>query len=144
MQRILIRHLSGVRANQLDEFPADNTPEVLVGRDPEADVRFDPSRDDLVSRQHMKILRDPEAPGGYSVVDLQSRNGTYVNRQRVYAPAHLSHNDVIQRDPAGPEFRFELDPPPLDSASRGASWGERSRSSFAPPPTREAQSLGAS
>jgi tetratricopeptide (TPR) repeat protein len=47
------------------------------------------------------------------VVDLQSRNGTFLNRQRIYAPARLGHNDVIQLGPAGPEFRFELDPPPF-------------------------------
>ena len=46
------------------------------------------------------------------MVDLQSRNGTFLNRQRVYAPARVAHNDVIQLGPAGPEFRFEMDPPP--------------------------------
>ena len=114
MERILIRHLSGARASQVDEFPAEETREILVGRDPEAQVRFDPSREDLVSRQHVKIVRDPESPSEFAVVDLQSRNGTFLNRQRVYAPARLTHNDVIQLGPAGPEFRFEMDPPPLN------------------------------
>jgi len=112
MERILIRHLSGARAGQVDEFPAAIS-EILVGRDPDAAVCFDPSREDLVSRQHVKILRDPESPHEFAVVDLQSRNGTFLNRQRIYAPARLGHNDVIQLGPAGPEFRFELDPPPL-------------------------------
>src|SRR5579863_10238945 len=116
MQRILIRHLSGARAGQVDEFPAAETNEILVGRDPEASVRFDPSREDLVSRQHVKIVRDPETPNEFAVVDLQSRNGTFLNRQRVYAPARISHNDVIQLGPAGPEFRFEMDPPPVTNA----------------------------
>jgi hypothetical protein len=112
MERILIRHLSGARASQVDEFPAAETEEILVGRDPDAAVRFDPSREDLVSRQHIKIVRDPESHDEFAVVDLQSRNGTFLNRQRIYAPARLAHNDVIQLGPAGPEFRFELDPPP--------------------------------
>jgi len=127
MERILIRHLSGARAGQVDEFPADETSEILVGRDPDASVCFDPSREDLVSRHHVKIVRDPEAPSEFAVVDLQSRNGTFLNRQRVYAPARLVHNDVVQLGPAGPEFRFELDPPPVSStrphpevSSRGA------------------------
>jgi hypothetical protein len=115
MERILIRHLSGARASQVDEFPAAETSEILVGRDPDASVRFDPGRDDLVSRQHLKIVRDPESADEFAVVDLQSRNGTFLNRQRVYAPARLVHNDVIQLGPAGPEFRFELDPPPLNA-----------------------------
>jgi Flp pilus assembly protein TadD len=113
MERILIRHLSGARAGQVDEFPAAGTNEILVGRDPEAQVCFDPSREDLVSRQHVKIVRDPESPNEFAVVDMQSRNGTFLNRQRVYAPAHLTHNDVIQLGPAGPEFRFEFDPAPV-------------------------------
>ena len=113
MERILIRHLSGARAGQVDEFPAAATSEILVGRDPEAAVVFDPSREDLVSRQHLKIVRDPELSGEFAVVDLQSRNGTFLNRQRVYAPARLVHNDVVQLGPAGPEFRFEFDPPPV-------------------------------
>lgn len=113
MERILIRHLSGARAGQVDEFQAAGTNEILVGRDPEASVCFDPSREDLVSRQHVKIVRDPESPNDFAVVDLQSRNGTFLNRQRIYGHARLAHNDVIQLGPAGPEFRFELDPPPV-------------------------------
>ena len=113
MERILIRHLSGARAGQVDEFQAAGTNEILVGRDPEASVCFDPSREDLVSRQHVKIVRDPESPNDFSVVDLQSRNGTFLNRQRIYGHARLAHNDIIQLGPAGPEFRFELDPPPV-------------------------------
>jgi hypothetical protein len=111
MERILIRHISGARAGQVDEFPAAQASEILVGRDPDAAVVFDPSREDLVSRQHVKIVRDPESPHEFAVVDLQSRNGTFLNRQRIYAPARLVHGDVIQLGPAGPEFRFEIDPP---------------------------------
>jgi len=112
MERILIRHLSGARAGEVDEFPA-SVNEILIGRDPDASVCFDPSREDLVSRQHVKIVRDPESPNEFAIVDLQSRNGTFLNRQRVYNPARLSHNDVVQLGPAGPEFRFEFDPPPV-------------------------------
>jgi tetratricopeptide (TPR) repeat protein len=118
MERILIRHLSGARTGQVDEFPAAETSEILVGRDPEAAVRFDPSREDLVSRQHVRIVRDPESPDEFAVVDLQSRNGTFLNRLRVYAHARLVHNDVIQLGPAGPEFRFEIDPPPALNITR--------------------------
>src|ERR1022692_4094439 len=59
MERILIRHLSGARAGEGDDFPA-TVNEILIGRDPDAAVCFDPSREDLVSRQHVKIVRDPE------------------------------------------------------------------------------------
>jgi hypothetical protein len=117
MERILIRHLSGARAGQVDEFPS-TVSEILAGRDPDAGICFDPSREDLVSRHHVKIVRDPESPNEFAVVDLQSRNGTFLNRQRIYAPARLVHNDVIQLGPAGPEFRFEFDPPPGNIVTR--------------------------
>jgi hypothetical protein len=139
MERISIRHVSGAREGEVDEFPAAGTQEILVGRDPEAAVRFDPSREDLVSRQHVKIVRDPEAQDEFAVVDLQSRNGTFLNRQRVFAPARLVHNDVIQLGPAGPEFRFELDPPPLNitRSQREPDFFERSAGPLMVTPTRE-------
>jgi len=115
MQSILIRHLAGARASQVKEFPGDGEPELTIGRDVSSHIRFDPDRDDLVSRQHSKITRDPSDPSGFQLVDLQSRNGTFLNRQRVYGTVHLNHNDVIQLGPGGPEFRFELDPPPAAS-----------------------------
>jgi FHA domain len=111
-QRILIRHRGGKRANQLDQFLADTFNEILVGRDESAAVRFDPEQDDLVSRLHLRIVRDASCPSGYQVVDLQSRNGTYLNGHRLFAPTPISHNDILQLGPGGPEVSFELDPPP--------------------------------
>ena len=52
MQHILVRHTSGTRSNQVDEFQADGFKEILVGRDESSSVRFDPDREDLVSRNH--------------------------------------------------------------------------------------------
>jgi pSer/pThr/pTyr-binding forkhead associated (FHA) protein len=116
MQRILIRHLSGQRSNQIDSFPADLSEDLIAGRDPLAGIHFDPEQDDLVSRQHVKITTDPENPTAFRLIDLQSRNGTFVNQRRVYGSTFLNHNDRIQLGPSGPEFRFELDPPPLNDA----------------------------
>jgi pSer/pThr/pTyr-binding forkhead associated (FHA) protein len=118
MQKIVIRHLSGARANQVDEFPDANAQELIVGRDGAAGIRFDADRDDLVSRQHSKIVRDPADPSAFQLVDLQSRNGTFLNRQRVYGAVRLSHDDVVQLGAGGPEFRFEMVPPPVVSAPR--------------------------
>lgn len=70
-----------------------------------------------MSRQHIKIVRDPENATAFRLIDLQSRNGTFVNRRRVYGSTFLNHNDSIQLGPSGPEFRFELDPPPLNDTS---------------------------
>ena len=106
MNKILIRHLSGDRAQQADEFAAFGFRELIVWRDPAAQVRFDPDRDDLVSRQHLKIMADPSVPNTYQVVDLQSRNGTFINHQRVFGSQRISSGDVIQLGPGGPEIRW--------------------------------------
>jgi|GEM_PF-3442933 len=110
MTRILMRHLSGSRANQVDEFNAEQTAEVTLGRDESATIRLDALNDDLVSRQHCRIVRGEQ--DAFQIVDLQSRNGTFVNGQRLFVPAALNHNDVIQLGPGGPEIRFEIEPPP--------------------------------
>lgn len=150
MQKILFRHLSGSRREQVDAFPAGDY-ELIVGRDPAAHVRFDQDRDDLVSRQHVKIIRDPWDTNGFQVVDLQSRNGTFLNQQRIYGSARLSHNDVIQLGAGGPEFRFELDPPPAGASSAvretsvalaAAGPGKPTRESWLPGPAGKPNPVG--
>lgn len=115
MQRVLIRHMSGTRANQVDEFAADGFKEIVAGRDEKAGIQFDPDHDDLVSRQHVRIYPDSGNAGEFLVADLGSRNGTFVNRQRISAPMRVRHGDVIQLGAGGPEFRLELDPPPANA-----------------------------
>jgi hypothetical protein len=138
MQRIVIRYLSGSRANQADVFPADTAEGLIAGRDPLASIHFDADQDDLVSRQHLKITSDGENGNVYRLVDLQSRNGTFVNRRRIYGSTFLNHNDRVQLGPAGPEFRFELDPPPVSVPPANAMTADFGTGVAAPPPTREA------
>jgi hypothetical protein len=116
MQRILIYHTSGTRSNQVDEFQAEGFREILVGRDESSTVRFDPDREDLVSRNHLKIYADPANANCFLITDLQSRNGSFLNRQRIGAPTRIHHGDLVQLGPGGPEFRMEFDPPPASAA----------------------------
>jgi pSer/pThr/pTyr-binding forkhead associated (FHA) protein len=116
MQRILVRHTSGSRSNQVDEFQAEGFKEILIGRDETSSVRFDPDRDDLVSRNHLRIHADAANPGCLLLSDLQSRNGTFLNGQRISAPTRIHHGDSVQLGPGGPAFRLELDPPPASVA----------------------------
>jgi len=88
-----------------------------------------------VSRQHSKIIHDPSDHSEFQLVDLQSRNGTFLNRQRVYGAVRLNHNDIVQLGPGGPEFRFELDPPPSMSAFMQSPFD--AVSGIAMKPTRE-------
>src|SRR5471030_83741 len=131
MPNIVIRHLSGTKANQVEEISLQGFHEVLIGREANAHVRFDADREDLVSRNHARIVRDPADPTGFLLTDLDSRNGTFINRQRIYGASRLQHGDRVQLGPSGPEFSFELDPAPAARPTRMAD-------AAAAPATREA------
>lgn len=113
MERIVLRHLTGSKANQVEEFPLNHIKELTLGRDPSATVRYDPDRDDLVGRQHARIAQDTADPTVFIVTDLNSRNGTFVNRQRISAATRIGPGDVVQLGPGGPEFQFDLEPRPI-------------------------------
>lgn len=110
MQRVVLRHLSGSKANQVEEFPLDYFKELTFGREPSCSVKYDPDRDDLVGRQHAKIVQDPSDPTQFIIADLNSRNGTFVNKQRLVGS--IGVGDVIQFGAGGPEFQFDLEPRP--------------------------------
>ncbi len=61
----------------------------LIGRSPECDVFLD---DVTVSRRHSELVRDGET---FSIRDLGSLNGTYVNRRRIES-AVLENDDEVQ------------------------------------------------
>lgn len=112
MERIILRHLSGSKANQVEEFPLAHFRELIFGRDPSSSVKYDPNRDDLVGRQHAKIIQDPADPNQFVITDLSSRNGTFLNRQRIGGSARISPGDTVQFGAGGPEFQFDVEPRP--------------------------------
>jgi hypothetical protein len=65
-------------------------PETAIGRHPESDVFLD---DITVSRRHVVIERGDD--NGYTLRDVGSLNGTYVNRKRV-DEARLRYGDEVQ------------------------------------------------
>lgn len=109
MDRVVLKHLTGSRAHQVDQFPLDGFGDVLIGRDPAAGIRYDADRDDLVGRHHARLVQDPADRNRFTIVDLNSRNGTYVNRQRVGGPVTLAPGDVVQLGPGGPQFEFTIE-----------------------------------
>jgi diguanylate cyclase (GGDEF)-like protein len=62
----------------------------VLGRASSATVRVE---SDEVSRRHARIV---EGQGGWMVEDLESRNGTFLNGERVTAPASLTDGDKIE------------------------------------------------
>src|SRR5205085_787731 len=135
MERIVLKHLSGSKANQVEEFPLNHVKELVLGRDPSSTVKYDPDRDDLVGRQHAKITQDPNDPSQFIVSDLNSRNGTFVNRQRISGTTRLNVGDVVQLGPGGPEFLFEIEPRPQNATKATRTAGV--------PPTMQAPTSGA-
>ncbi len=73
-----------------------------VGRDPRSNTIT--LRDPALSARHFKVVPDD---GRYYVVDLDSTNGTYLNRRRVRA-ARLASGDLIQAGQIELEFRSFL------------------------------------
>ncbi|BAH40873.1 MAG TPA: hypothetical protein DGD08_17665 [Gemmatimonas aurantiaca] len=112
MERVVLRHLKGSKASQLEEFPLEQFGELTIGRDPSAGIRFDPDKDDLVGRQHARIVRDLKDPYRFTLTDLNSRNGTFLNKLRVVGDRPLQPGDVIQLGAGGPELQFDIDPLP--------------------------------
>ncbi|MGI8494919.1 MAG: hypothetical protein ACR2L1_06355 [Pyrinomonadaceae bacterium] len=74
MERMLIKHLSGSKANQVEEFALKYHNELIFGRDANSTVKYDPDRDDTVSRQYAKVTRDPNDADGFLVADMNSRS----------------------------------------------------------------------
>ncbi|MGE0129675.1 MAG: FHA domain-containing protein [Blastocatellales bacterium] len=110
MERIVITHLSGSKANQEEKFPLGDFKEIILGRDPSSTVRFGEEPGTVVSRQHARITRNIALPSQFFISDLNSRNGTFVNQQRVVGTIGLKPGDVVQCGTGGPEFRFSIEP----------------------------------
>ena len=75
MERIVITHLSGSKASQVEKFSLDKFIELTFGRESSANVKFSEELEILVGRQHAKITRNPADPAQFLVSDINSRIG---------------------------------------------------------------------
>lgn len=64
---------------------------ITIGRHPDNNVVIN---DQIVGRHHLQITQHDD--GHFSVLDLNSKNGTFINGKRVYGEVRLSPNDKIQ------------------------------------------------
>lgn len=96
------KFLSGARAGQMETFRKGY---LGLGRHPLSDVRFDAERDLDVSSRHAAIIAKPE---GFVLQDLGSKNGTYVNGERVARDRLLADGDVIGFGAKGPALEFHV------------------------------------
>jgi S1-C subfamily serine protease/pSer/pThr/pTyr-binding forkhead associated (FHA) protein len=116
--RIVIRHLAGSKVNQVEQFPADAAAELTIGREPGVEIQFDPLRDDAVSRQHAKIAIEPGDPPRFRMTDLDSRNGTFLNGERIVGETEVLPGDTIELGAGGPKFEFDVQPRPSNLFGR--------------------------
>lgn len=118
MERIIINHQKGSKANITEFFSVADFKDITFGRGRSVKVKYARNRDNLVSRQHARITRDRDNLDQFILIDLKSRNGTFVNKSRISSPYRLHHGDLVQFGSGGPVFAFELDPPLANSAKR--------------------------
>jgi hypothetical protein len=83
---VLLIRSGGAREGETVAFDSDV---LTIGRSPQSDLFLD---DVTVSRHHARVIRDDN---GYLVEDLNSLNGTYVNRKRIERD-RLSDGDELQ------------------------------------------------
>lgn len=82
----------------------------VFGREDGVDI---PVQDALASRRHAELRWDDKT--GWYLVDLNARNGTFVNSQRISQPTRLE--DGTQLQVGGQVFRLHMLPPGGDPSS---------------------------
>ncbi len=132
--KIVIRHRNGAPAGTAKEFPVKLHKSLSFGRDPSCEVAFPADQDDVVSRLHCKIAVGAGASPTLQLSDLGSRNGTFLNRQRIAGEVTVSPGDILQLGPGGPEMEVDVDPRPAAAMKPTRLVSELPN---APLPTRE-------
>lgn len=94
------------------QYPIFPEKPIVIGRDyNRCDIVLDSTQYPDVSREHAKISAlSSQSPSGmpiWEICDLGSRNGTYVNNQRLQASQILQVHDRIKIGGNGPEFILE-------------------------------------
>src|SRR5215471_4579853 len=99
---IYLKHIEGSKRGRVESFDLER---IRIGRHPDNDVAFNPDIDRQVSGHHAEIVCHGEQ---ITIRDLQSRNGTLVNGQRINQPTLLRDGDTIQIAATGPKLVFSL------------------------------------
>ena len=85
----------------------------MIGRSPDVDLVLD--WDERVSRVHARL--EPEGEGWTIVDDAPSRNGTFVNGERVVEPRRLQDQDLVHVGRTALTFRSSRSPGPTITVS---------------------------
>jgi pSer/pThr/pTyr-binding forkhead associated (FHA) protein/S1-C subfamily serine protease len=116
--RVVIQHVTGAKANQIEQFPLGEKTELRLGRDPASDITFDPVRDDVVSRHHATIKIGEGEQISFRLFDNNSSNGTFLNGERLSGDKELLPQDSISLGANGPKLIFDVQPRPANLSMR--------------------------
>ncbi len=94
--KLKITHVEGSRKGSIESF---DVPVLTVGRDPSNVLTFDPVKDDRVSSKHAAFSIQG---GSLTVTDMGSRNGTFVNAQKISGPTPVPPGALVQFGENGP------------------------------------------
>jgi len=95
---IRLRQIKGADSGRELEFDQDL---IRIGRMPDSDVNFDPEVDLDASGRHAEIRSED---GRYILIDTGSRNGTWLNGQRIKHAA-LRADDELELGRGGPKLK---------------------------------------
>ena len=98
---IRLRQTQGADNGREFEFEQDL---IRIGRMPDSDVNFDPEVDLDASGRHAEIRNED---GRYLLIDTGSRNGTWLNGQRIKHAA-LAKGDEIEFGRGGPKLEIDM------------------------------------
>jgi S1-C subfamily serine protease len=107
------------------------SPVITIGRDPTSVIRFDMAGDREVSTRHAEICAED---GSYTITDVGSTNGTWVNGTRLHGPRRLYAGDLARLGRVGPTLRvLSVD---------DVRWQDTIEDSLPFPPVADASSTG--
>jgi len=118
IHKIVIRHISGSKANQIEEFSLKGRNELRIGRDPSCEIVYDSARDDVVSRTHAAIGISGSEHPTFTIEDLGSSNGTFLNNEQIREKTELLPDDTLTLGKGGPTFAFDVQPRPAGAGPR--------------------------
>jgi predicted component of type VI protein secretion system len=124
--RLIVRR--GPQPNQVYELSKDS---LTIGRDISNEIVIN---DPEVSRNHCRFTR---GPGGFTLEDLGSTNGTFVNGQRLTGARPLAPSDMIglgETVTLGYEMATQAPPMDMPGQSAGTMYGQRPPQAPVQPP----------